>query len=117
MYRMSIERKALRDIALRMSVLDDSCGVLGALYLSSLNYFKASSKKMEQMVMDEVNDGMIEKIIAQKYRVVPAKKGPTKRKWYSSFMDDLVRSACKFHSLFVVRCLIQCEPKATSVTS
>ncbi len=91
-----------------MSVLDESCGVLSAFfsanieYPSSVNYFKASSEKMEKMVTDEVNDGMIEKIIAQKYRAVPAKKGPTKKKWYASFMDDLVKNARKFYLLFVV---------------
>jgi hypothetical protein len=102
---MDVEKKALKDISVSMGILDSSCGVLSAFFgantehPSSNNYYKASSQKMDLFVSEELRDGMIEKIIAQKHRPAVAKKAISKRQWYTSFMDELVKNACECFAL------------------
>jgi hypothetical protein len=97
-YKAEVEKKALKDLVVRMQILDESCGVLGAYFgantedSSRNNYYKASSVNMEAMVKEEVEGGIIERVISQKYRPV-VRKMPTKKQWYSY---ELVRKARKF---------------------
>lgn len=61
---------------------------------------------MDLFVSEELRDGMIEKIIAQKHRPAVAKKAISKRQWYTSFMDELVKNACECFALclyFLIR--------------
>ncbi len=99
-YRLKVENKALKDLITRMKTLDECCGVMGAYFgastqdMSRPHYYKASSDTMKSMVEEEVSEGIIGRVIAQKHRPIPQKK-QSKRQWYTAFMNDIVKSAGK----------------------
>ena len=99
-YRKEVEKQALQKISSAMAFLEDSCGILSAFFAANVafagqpHYYRASSKKMEVFVQEQVRMGIIEKIIARKlYVPLPVRETP--RQWYVNFINNLISEAGK----------------------